>query len=124
MIQKFKAGDKVRVIKYGSKMWYSKAGYAQQSAAYKAFGHYLEAKVFYNSDLDSKDYPVVVDENVKPSHILSEDENVYICDWQPQLVGMEGVVEKCVITQGIPGYSLSGINGKSAWYDEEQLELI
>lgn len=43
------------------------------------------------------------------------------CDIRPELIGLEGVVEKGILTQGVPGYSIDGIG---AWYHEDQLELV
>lgn len=55
---------------------------------------------------------------------LKEDGYFKWYDMQPELVGKKGVVNKVTNTQNKPKYGLSGIAGKSAWYDEEQLELI
>ena len=41
-----------------------------------------------------------------------------------KLVGQSGLIDSVNITQGKPQYSISGIEGKHAWYDEGQLELI
>ena len=123
--QKFKKGDKVRIIKYGAKMWHSKKGYPQQQASAVALGRYIDAKLFFNMDLNPKDYPLDIDENAKPDNILSENDDIYICDWQPQLVGLEGIIEGSYADlselnhwgsardeKNQKEYSLSGINGK------------
>ena len=55
--------------------------------------------------------------------IISEDENIIWNDMQSEIVGKYGVVDKVTETQGITKYSLDGIPQKSAWYNEEQLEL-
>jgi len=104
-MQKFKAGDKVRIIGYGHPLFYCKEGY----------------KKAYEED--------------KPDNILKEDESFWWVDMKPELVGKEGIVkgsyEDLYGTRHIearekpkPVYSIYGIEGKSSWYNEEQLELI
>lgn len=51
------------------------------------------------------------------------DGEVYVRDMNPDLVGQVVVIEKVSITQEIPHYSVIGVS-KSAWYNEDQLELI
>jgi len=91
-MQKFNIGDRVRVIKYGHRIW------------------------------------------------EREDENlnvVKVIDLAPELVGQIGMVEGSYAdlseknNWGSPrnhnsekSYTLSGIKGKTAWYDESQLELV
>lgn len=56
---------------------------------------------------------------------IKEDKNFVMKDMSPEVVGQEGIVKLCALTQeNKPQYSLDGIKGKSAWYEEEQLELI
>ena len=50
--------------------------------------------------------------------------NPRMVDIIPDVVGKTGVVCQSKITQDIPSYAIDGIIGKTAWYDEEQLELI
>lgn len=59
-----------------------------------------------------------------PLNYLGKVEYGYYYDMSPELVGKQGIIEKVSITQGIPQYSLIGIPGKTAWYDEKQLKLI
>lgn len=87
---KFKTGDKVRIIQYGHRIWFS---------------HDMPKPGFK--------YP-----------ILGVSEHFEVRDMSPELVGQEGIVEKSEVTQGRIQYILQGIKGKSAWYDEKQLELI
>lgn len=91
MEAKFKTGDKVRVIKYGSCWWCSKKG--EQNISNK--------------------WPIIF-----------EDEDFIFYDPMSELVGKEGIVEKATETQGKIQYVLQGIEGKSAWYSEKQLELV
>lgn len=56
--------------------------------------------------------------------LIHETESLRYLDMSPELVGQEGIVSKVTITQGVPKYAISGISGKSAWYDEQQMELI
>lgn len=56
--------------------------------------------------------------------IISEDDKVVWYDINGGVVGKIGIVEKVKETQGILGYSLSGIPEKSAWYNEDQLEAV
>ena len=51
------------------------------------------------------------------------DGEVYIRDMRPDIVGQVAVVEKVTVTQERPQYVLIGAS-KSAWYNEDQLELI
>ena len=92
---KFKLGDKVKVIKYGSLLWYNK----------------LEWKLMLENKLTTSD---------KPNNILGEDDNFWFCDMQPNLVGQIGIVSKVDNNQ----YALEGISTKSAWYFGQQLELL
>lgn len=56
---------------------------------------------------------------------IKEDKHFVMKDMYPEVVGQEGIVKLCALTQkDEPQYSLDGIKGKSAWYTEEQLELI
>ena len=52
------------------------------------------------------------------------DSNVVWYDCSPEIVGKEGVIKDVKTTQGQTNYALSGITEKSAWYSENQLELI
>lgn len=55
--------------------------------------------------------------------LIGEKENVYIYDWNSELVGQEGIVTQVTKPQNLYQYSLHGPN-TVAWYDEEQLELV
>ena len=56
--------------------------------------------------------------------MLSKDKSPYWYDKSPELVGQEGVIDKVTKTQGNYKYSINGIKGKYAWYDEDQLEKV
>lgn len=56
--------------------------------------------------------------------LIEEDENVRWLDTSPEVVGQEGIISLVSITQGVPKYAIGGIKGKSAWYNEEQIEMI
>lgn len=45
-------------------------------------------------------------------------------DMSPELVGKIGLVSVVSITQGEPNYVIKGIDGKSAWYSEDQMKMI
>lgn len=47
-----------------------------------------------------------------------------VYDIMPQLVGKEGVVSKVNLCQEKYSYALEKIEGKHAWYDEGQLEMV
>ena len=55
--------------------------------------------------------------------IFKENDTIMWLDLSPELVGQEGVVDEVVMTQGIPNYSINGLN-KHAWYQEPQMELV
>jgi 23S rRNA-/tRNA-specific pseudouridylate synthase len=93
---KFKTGDKVRIVGYGSIMWVTKS---YREPPLKTSGPF---------DLDT---------------ILYQDNDFMVVDTRRNLVGQEGVVEKSQITQGKISYAIQGPS-IYAWYDEKQLELI
>jgi len=74
MSSKFKPGDKVKIINYGSVIW------------------------------------------------MNEDGKFVFYDMTPELVRQTAIVNKVDLNQGKYKYSLIGPN-KTAWYNENQLEL-
>jgi len=54
----------------------------------------------------------------------SEEGFMRFVDILKNLVGQKGIVIDVKMSQGIPNYSISGIDGKSAWYQESQMSLI
>lgn len=45
-------------------------------------------------------------------------------DFSPELVGQKGIIVKVETVQNMSHYALGGIEGKHAWYNEDQIELI
>jgi len=54
----------------------------------------------------------------------NKEEGYKVYDMSPELIGQEGIIVKNINSQGMKQYSLEGIKGKSAWYDEQQLEKV
>lgn len=52
--------------------------------------------------------------------IIQEDENSFMVDISPEMVGRKGFIERVVDFQ----YSLTYIHGKQSWYNRDQLKLI
>lgn len=108
MEQKFKAGDKCRIIGYGAPLWQHKAEY----------------QLLYEQKLHDK---------AKPDNILFEDETYYILDMCPDYVGKEVTIKGSYFDlYGNPQASSDVIDRQKkqystslfAWADEAQLELI
>jgi hypothetical protein len=113
-VGKFKPGDKVRIVKYGHPIFYKKEGY------YKMM-EYLHYEPSFFELLMGIEHPVREPYvQTPPSHLIWEDENYFTKDISPELVGQEGTIAEYYGGS----YSIDGIPGKHAWYDEEQLELI
>lgn len=55
--------------------------------------------------------------------LIGEDENFSWHDMSPEMVGQNGIVVEAKMTQGIPCYAIHFEKGRSAWYDEKQMEL-
>lgn len=92
---KFKEGDTVKVVHYGHLVWENVA----------------------------HDGPRLFTESPSVKKHL-RDGDIQWWDISPQLVGQTGRVSLVGMCQDIPLYALSGIPGKSAWYNEGQLELV
>lgn len=132
-MSKFKKGDRVKVVKYGHLTWYSDMGainsfYNLGKKMHKDFNHVLLWGQASDSPIPENDY----------SHVIfakCENGGFYV-DSNPDLVGKEGVIEGShydlygkgkeydSMDRDSKQYSISEIAGKSAWYDENQLELI
>lgn len=95
-----KVGDKVRIIKYGSLMWINKQEWKNMLSA-----------------------GIVTDEI--PKNCIGECVSIeaYMVDVYPELVGLEGTIDKIDIVQGKSQFALKGVS-KYAWYFKDQLELI
>lgn len=128
MESKFKPGDKVIVKGYGAPYWISKENYKDMAKAEAAWST-TQRQLRYGQA-----YPPAMPKE-KPDNIISEDETTWICDMLPDIVGKLGIVKGCYADlyghqlMGGPKeadyktYSVDGIPSKSAWYDENQLEL-
>lgn len=93
---KFRLGDKVRVVNYGSRMWV----HANMVNSMKNMGS-----------------------EIIPKYIIETFEDGSLCfDAAPYRIGIEDIITSISYASvgGMPKYGLS----KTAWYDEEQLELI
>ncbi len=119
-------GDKVRVVKYGSKCWISKSGYKENSRLMKILTADNINKIFYGRGLTNKEKTKIIGYD-EPKNIIRDETDVWIIDKNPELVGREAIIDSTTNTQNSPEYSLNLIgepSGKCAWYDEAQLELI
>ncbi len=118
-MNKFEIGDKVKIVNYGSLIYFSKASYKEYSKCMNKLFQKLEWQL-----LTREEYPE--DNNIegsdKPNNIISETDTYWTCDSNPELVGQEGTVVKVNLTQGHYKYSLEG-PAKQSWYNEGQLEL-
>ena len=132
---KFKAGDKVRVIKYGHLGWYDSVETFNRFKNFEiATAKNFEMVLMWGKQaLDNR----IPDGNEDFSHLIysQSDKGGVFVDSSPKLVGREGIVRGSHIDlYGGEGqaneehfrhsYALDGIPEKVAWYDEEQLELI
>jgi hypothetical protein len=93
-MNKFKIGDKVKIINYGSLFYISKPIQPQFEPMCKAF------PVFF------------------------EDNSFIFVDTCQYMVGRIGTIYNIEYVNKMPQYSLRGIEGKISWYGEDQLELI
>lgn len=68
----------------------------------------------------------VYGESHKSMNIIYRDikNGFTIFDMSPELVGCIGIIDEVTNTQGKYQYSINGIPGKHAWYDEKQLEIV
>lgn len=92
---KFKPGDEVKIVLYGSCMW-TQIGT-------------LEDKMFSS-------FPIICSAKIGNIEVNFRDSN-------PSLVGQKGIVQETTCIQDKWKYVLKGPN-KVAWYHEEQLELV
>lgn len=60
-----------------------------------------------------------------PKDFYLETDYVYWIDHMPHLLGKQGVITQVIKTwNSTYKYSLSGVKGKSSWYNQEQLKFI
>jgi hypothetical protein len=88
-MSKFKVGDKVKVVNYGSIYWTRKGEPVPSSFVLLKGSLEISPYLWY--------------------------------DMQPELVGKQGIIT--AVGSSGDEYSLSGIEGKIAWYENQQLEL-
>jgi hypothetical protein len=122
MEPKFKTGDNVKVIKYGSLMWVSKQDFKKYSEQVKRDDFVSKMKLLYNIT-PTQDQINSIQGDDSPKNIYKEGDDMWIVDVCPELVGQQGIVEKSTNTQNQIKYALQGVKGKYAWYDEGQLKL-
>lgn len=59
-----------------------------------------------------------------PFPVIHESEMTYTKDSNAGIVGKTGTIREVTTSQGRPQYAIDGIPEKSAWYNQDQLELI
>lgn len=132
--QKFKTGDQIRIIKYGAKIYQCKKDYKESYAALSKMLYESEHFLMYGKEPDT--YPEFEGKD-RPNHIIEETDDIFVVDMCPEVVGQTATIvgsyhdlyssptdSPQVIAKNKQSYSLLNIKGKSAWYQEEQLELI
>lgn len=130
MESKFKRGDRVRIVRYGSPHYIAKADYSESSKFYARLGHEMESMLMWGVKPSKEELDKIVGQDV-PNHIISEDEKGWWCDLHPKIVGQEGIVAGSYADlygaskdEDYRSYSIDGIPEKCAWYNEEQLEAV
>jgi hypothetical protein len=93
-MNKFKLGDKVKVINYGNAFYLSKPVQSTFEPMLKLF------PVFFEND------------------------DFIFVDTCQYMLGRIGTICNIEYVNKIPQYSLEGIEGKVSWYGEDQLELV
>jgi len=53
-----------------------------------------------------------------------DDGALHARDLLPYIIGQRGIIVKAKTTQNIDNYSIDGIPSKTAWYQNDQLELV
>ena len=93
----YSIGDKVKIVNYGALIWYNKK----------------EWKKMYDEGFVTK---------LKPDNIIAENNTIWTIDIMPKKVGEEAIIQK--VNTATHSYSLKGKDWSSAWYNEDQLEMI
>jgi hypothetical protein len=129
---RYKPLQKVRIVKYGHPYYVRKESYKEESKYYARIGVEIEHRLLWGTEPSEEVLRAIVGED-KPQHIITETEDMWICDMSPELVGQEGTVQGSYAflygdedspDKDFKQYSVNGIKGKNAWYDEEQLESV
>lgn len=134
-MQKFKKGDKVRIINYGHLGHTTRESFKEQSLAIKTIFMQAEFKLMWEKEMPQEAVKRLIPD--EPTYILQETDGLLTIDVSPELVGKEGIiVGSYADLSELNGwgsardqnsektYEISGISEKVAWYDETQLELI
>ena len=130
MESKFKPGDKVRIVGYGSPHYVAKSDYPESSKYFARMQHEMESMLMWGVKPSEEELDKVVGQE-KPNNIIREEANGWWCDLSPSLVGQEGVVKGSYAhlygastDADYHSYHVDGIKQKCAWYKEYQLELV
>lgn len=126
-MSKFKQGDKVKIIKYGHLRWYSDMGALRLE---RGLNKQMMDILIWGTEPPVEALKVDEKEDLS-SFVYSKDgDNSFYRDVNPEIVGKIGTVEGSY--KDLYGgeesrndiiYSIKDIPTKTAWYDEEQLEL-
>lgn len=133
-MQKFKKGDKVRIIKYGHLAWTTREGFREQSLFFKRMGLEWDYMLMFGRKPTQSEF-----DKLKPDEpaILKEKDGMITIDSSPNYVGKEGIIVGSYADlselngwgssrtkENEKEYEIDGIPEKCAWWDEQQLELI
>jgi hypothetical protein len=121
-----KIGDKVRIVEYGHLYFQHKKNYQEES------DYFAKAQIEFNNRMAEMLFgeSVVKEDSsnakgkIKPDNIYIDCGDTWWVDSNPSIVGQEGIVSQVTNTQGRLKYAISGIKGKYAWYDLEQVKLV
>lgn len=129
MESKFKVGDGVEVVNYGDiihcneLLWMSEANMSEKLN--EASGRYIflgDESAYENLDSIPDKYKTIEETGVV---VIRRDDNWVTIDMNPEYIGEKGtVVDVYIPKDGRKAeYALSGTT-KSAWFYEDQLELV
>lgn len=121
MTQKFKEGDRVKIINYGELYWFSKVHYKELSRAGKEVDLNLYHALLFGENAEEE---LTAEGDDEPNEFYKEDENGYYVDVLTKIIGSEGTIVECNKKQGIWSYAIHGIPEKHAWYSDDQLKLV
>lgn len=134
-MQKFKKGDKIRIIKYGHISWTTREGFKEMSLGTNRLGRSIEHMLMFGKEMTQEEINKIEASEIQ--NILSEKDGLIAYDLSPNLVGKEGVIVGSYAdlselnAWGTPRsestekeYEIEGIPEKAAWWSENQLELI
>lgn len=135
-MQKFKIGDKVRIVNYGHSTYFSKSNYYELSKGINQTTIPVETYLMWGKKMTDEEINKI-EGSYKPENIITETDDLWCCDMSPELVGKEGIIEGsyydlCGKETDLPEiklrkqreYSIIGIPEKCAWFYEDQIELI